>query len=427
MKIRLYHAKIARFTGTPHVTEGELWVEDGRITHVGAPRADAPAFDRAIDCRGGLLLPGFKNAHTHSGMTFLRSHADDLPLAAWLNEQVFPLERQLTGRDIDTLVRLAILEYVSGGQTAMFDMYFHLDEAANAAIESGFRMVLVGATNDFGGSARETEAEYRHFNALHPLVSYRIGIHAEYTTSEPLLCDMAALARQLHEPFYTHLAETKAEVEGCYARYGMSPLEKLESLGAFEYGGGGYHMVHLGETDFDICARRGLFAVTCPGSNLKLASGIAPVCEFLRRGIPVAIGTDGPASNNCLDFFREMFLVTALQKVREDDAAACDALEVLRMACVNGAHAMRLPDCDGLEPGKQADLVLLDLHQPNMQPENHILKNVVYSGSKQNVRLTMVAGKILYEDGAFYTGCDPERIYAEANAIIRRMTGSFSF
>ena len=147
--------------------------------------------------------------------------------------------------------------------------------------------------------------------------------------------------------------------------------------------------------------------------------------RVLRRGIPVAIGTDGPASNNCLDFFREMFLVTALQKVREDDAAACDALEVLRMACVNGAHAMRLPDCDGLEPGKQADLVLLDLHQPNMQPENHILKNVVYSGSKQNVRLTMVAGKILYEDGVFYTGCDPERIYAEANAIIRRMTVPF--
>ena len=113
--------------------------------------------------------------------------------------------------------------------------------------------------------------------------------------------------------------------------------------------------------------------------------------------------------------------------VREDDAAACDALEVLRMACVNGAHAMRLPDCDGLEPGKQADLVLLDLHQPNMQPENHILKNVVYRGSKQNVRLTMVAGKILYEDGVFYTGCDPERVYAEANAIIRRMTGSLSF
>lgn len=421
MNIRLFHAKIAQLSGTPRIVDGELWVEGGRISHVGGVKEGAPAFDREIDCRGGLLLPGFKNAHTHSGMTFLRSHADDLPLADWLNEQVFPFERQLTGRDIDMLVRLAILEYVSGGQTAMFDMYFHLDEAANAAIESGFRMALVGATNDYGGTAAQTEAEYRRFNALHPLISYRIGIHAEYTTSEPLLREMVELARQLHEPFYTHIAETRAEVESCCARYGMSPIEKLESLGAFEYGGGGYHMVHLSARDLDICAQRGLYAVTCPASNLKLASGVAPVSEFLRRGIPVAIGTDGPASNNCLDFFREMFLVTALQKVREDDAAACDALEVLKMACVGGAHAMRLADCDDLAVGKQADLVLLDLDQPNMQPENNVLKNVVYSGSKQNVRLTMVAGRILYENGEFFTGCDPERIYAEANAIIRRM------
>ena len=161
--------------------------------------------------------------------------------------------------------------------------------------------------------------------------------------------------------------------------------------------------------------------MTCSASNLKLASGIAPVSEFLRRGIPVAIGTDGPASNNCLDFFREMFLVTALQKVREEDAAACDALEVLKMACVNGAHAMGLADADDIAPGKLADLVLIDLNQPNMQPENNILKNVVYSGSKQNVRLTMVAGRILYENGEFFTGCDPEKIYADARAIIRRM------
>ena len=218
MNIRLFNAKIAQFAGTPHIVSGEVWTGNDRITYAGAAREDAPAFDREIDCRGGLLLPGFKNAHTHSGMTFLRSHADDLPLAEWLNEQVFPFERQLTGRDIDTLVRLAILEYVSGGQTAMFDMYFHLDEAVNAAIESGFRMALVGATNDHGGSARETEREYRCFNALHPLISYRIGIHAEYTTSEPLLREMTELAQALHEPFYTHLAETKGEVEGCYQR-----------------------------------------------------------------------------------------------------------------------------------------------------------------------------------------------------------------
>lgn len=426
MKIRFFNAKIARFGGAaPTLDAGELHVgDDGRIAHAGpAPAQPAGPFDREIDCRGGLLLPGFKNAHTHSAMTFLRSHADDLPLARWLEEQVFPYEDQLTGRDVKALVRLAILEYVSGGQTAAFDMYFNQDEAAEAAIEAGFRFVMVSAVNDYGGTAREAEAEYRRFNELHPLIGYRIGVHAEYTTSEPLLKDMAALARALHEPFYTHLAETRAEVEGCYARYGMSPLEKLDALGAFAYGGGGFHMVHLSPADLDIAAARGLCAVTCPASNLKLASGVAPVCAMLRRGIPVAIGTDGPASNNCLDFFREMFLVSGLQKAAEGDAAACGALDVLQMACANGARAMGLSACDDLAPGKQADLVLLELRAPNMQPENDVLKNVVYSGGKQNVRLTMVAGRILYEDGAFYTGCDPERVYAEANAIIRRMDG----
>jgi 5-methylthioadenosine/S-adenosylhomocysteine deaminase len=165
---------------------------------------------------------------------------------------------------------------------------------------------------------------------------------------------------------------------------------------------------------------RKMTVVTCPGSNTKLASGVAPVYEYLARGIPVAIGTDGPASNNCLDMFREMFLVTGLQKLRHG-AEAVDATDVLEMACRNGAYACGFPDCDCLAVGKQADLVLIDLHQPNMQPLNNIEKNVVYSGSKQNVILTMVAGKVLYENGEFHIDDDPERIYAEANRIIRRM------
>ncbi|MPM13073.1 5-methylthioadenosine/S-adenosylhomocysteine deaminase [bioreactor metagenome] len=163
-----------------------------------------------------------------------------------------------------------------------------------------------------------------------------------------------------------------------------------------------------------------MIVVSCPGSNTKLASGVAPITEYLSRGIPVALGTDGPASNNCLDFFREMFLVTGLQKLR-CGAEAVDAMEVLNMACRNGAYACGFPDCDCLAVGKQADLILIDLHQPNMQPLNNIEKNVVYSGTKQNVVLTMIAGSVLYERGEFHIGDDPERIYAEANRIIRRM------
>ncbi len=161
--------------------------------------------------------------------------------------------------------------------------------------------------------------------------------------------------------------------------------------------------------------------VTNPGSNAKLASGIAPIAQMLGMGIPIALGTDGPASNNCLDMFREMFLTTALAKLREQDAAAVDAQEVLRMAVCQGAHAMGLPECDCLREGKLADLIIVDLHQPNMQPINHIPKNLVYSGSKQNIRMTMVDGRICYEDGRFFVGEDPEEIYARANEIARRL------
>ena len=185
-----------------------------------------------------------------------------------------------------------------------------------------------------------------------------------------------------------------------------------------DYGGGGYHCVWLDEEDMDIFAKRNLSAVTNPGSNTKLASGIAPISEYLKRGINVAIGTDGPASNNCLDMFREMFLVTGLAKLREQDAAAVDALEVLKMATVNGAKAMNLPDADVLATGKQADLIMIDLHQPNMQPLNNIAKNLVYSGSKTNVKMTMIRGRILYENGQFTDAYDVEEIYRKANEIV---------
>ena len=179
--------------------------------------------------------------------------------------------------------------------------------------------------------------------------------------------------------------------------------------------------MHMTEEDLDIFTEKGLYVVTNPGSNTKLASGIAPIRKMMDKGIPIAIGTDGPASNNCLDMFREMFLVTGLAKLREHDASAVDAAEVLRMATVNGAHAMGLKDCDVLAEGKCADLIIIDLHQPNMQPLNNITKNIVYSGSKQNIVLTMVNGNVLYENGNFHIGAEPEEVYAKANEIIGRM------
>ena len=422
MNIRFQNARILPMEyadGT--VLSGELWVENGRITLVGDPNGrKLPAFDREIDCKGNLLLPGFKNAHTHSAMTFLRSFADDKPLHNWLHEDCFPMEAHLSGDDIYDLTKLAILEYLSGGITAAFDMYYHVERIAECARDTGFRMVICGAANDFGGTAESTRRDYEFLSRFDPLVSCRIGFHAEYTTSEPLLRDLAALAADLKEPVFTHLSETAAEVDDCVKRTGMSPIAYLDSLGMFRYGGGGFHMVHPREGDFEIIKDRGLYVCTNPASNVKLSSGIAPIEAYYRAGIPVAIGTDGAASNNCLDFFREMFLTTGLQKLTVG-ASAADPIKVLHSACSVGAEMMGLSDCDGLAVGKQADLIMLDLHMPNMQPINNVAKNVVYSGSKQNVALTMIAGKILYERGAYTFDVDPEAVYAKANEIIMRI------
>ncbi len=427
MNYRFYNAKILTMQDA-RILEGELWVQDHRIVYVGdGSDADGACqdlalgsivWDREIDCEGNLLMPGFKNAHTHSGMTLLRSYADDLPLADWLNRQVFPIEAKLDAEMIYHLTKLAILEYLTSGITAIFDMYLTPETIAQACVDMGMRCVQVSGQNNFSQSLELTERMYQKLNHGNPLLSYFIGFHAEYTCSRELLEDVAALAHKYQAPVFTHLAETRAEVEGCRQRCGMSPVKMLDSLGMFDYGGGGYHCVYLDEEDMEIFRKRGLSVVTNPGSNAKLASGVAPISEYLARGINVAIGTDGPASNNCLDMFREMFLVTGLAKLREQNAAAVDAWEVLKMATVNGSKAMNLPDTDVLAKGKAADMIMIDLHQPNMQPINNIAKNIVYSGSKQNVKMTMIQGEILYENGQFSKAYDVEEIYRKANEII---------
>lgn len=421
MKIRYYNAKIMSMAGGGcSVADGELHTENDKITYVGSAK-ECGGFDREINVCGNLLMPGFKNAHTHSAMTFLRSYADDLPLQEWLYDRVFPMEAKLTPERVYWLSKLAIMEYLTSGITANFDMYMKTDAIAEASIDCGFRTVICDSINNFGGTVEQMEHDYDKFSNINPLISYHLGFHAEYTTSMEIMKQLSELANRRKLPVFVHNSETKNEVEGCKERYGMTPTELMDSIGLYNYGGGGYHCVYMSEKDFEIFKKRSLYAVTNPASNLKLASGVAPVCTYLEKGIPVAIGTDGPASNNCLDMFREMFLVTGLQKVYCGDASACDALEVLKMAAVNGAHAMGLKDCDTLEVGKKADFIEIDLNQPNMQPLNNIAKNIVYAGSKQNVKRTVVDGKILYDSGEFFIGDSPEKIYSMANKIISEM------
>lgn len=399
----------------------EVWVENDKISFVGKPSDEmlkVTTFEREIDLDGNLLMPSFKNAHTHSAMTFLRSFADDMPLQDWLFKQVFPMEAKLKGEDIYWLSKLAVLEYLTSGITASFDMYFEPDDYVKANIESGFRTVLCGSISGDASNITRLEDFYNRFNGINPLISYQLGFHAEYTAEYELMQAVGELAKKYKAPVSVHNSETEKEVLECIEKYGKTPTQLFDSLGIYNYGGAGFHCVHFSDEDMEIFKERNVYAVTCPSSNAKLASGIAPLCKMADKGVNLAIGTDGPASNNCLDMFREMFLMTALQKIREKDASAFSADKVLYAATSGSAKAMGLYDCTNIDVGKQADLIVLDLNQPNMQPINNIGKNLVYSGSKQNVKMTMCAGKILYENGLFNVSEDPKRIYQRANEII---------
>jgi len=334
------------------------------------------------------------------------------------------MEAKLTKSDMYAFTKLAILEYLTSGITSIFDMYLDPDAIGEACQDMGMRCVLTSGLNNFTSSIEQQEEEYLKWNKKNSLVSYQLGFHSEYTCSKELIYQVAQLAHKYKAPVYTHMAETVKEVEECKARYGMSPAVFLETMGVFDFGGGAYHCVYMDENDMEVFRRRRMCVITNPASNMKLASGIAPIAEFARRKIPIAIGTDGAASNNCLDMFREMFLVSGLSKIYEKDAASLDAESILQMATVSGARAMHLNKADVLAKGKLADIIMIDMNQPNMQPIHNIPKNLVYSGSKSNVCMTMINGRILYRNGEFNVGSSVEDIYAECQEIVKRLVNA---
>ena len=401
MRIRFYNARILTMSDNT-ILEGELWTADKKIEYIGQSKPSDKPFDREIDCKGNLLMPGLKDAHTHSAMTFSRSLADDYSLHDWLYKAIFPREAKLTLEHIYWFTKLAYAEYLAGGITACFDMYPKRIESARAAVETGFRYVSVDDANDFGGMDL-LEENYNKFNSYDPLVSYIYGFHAEYTTCEDNLKKIAALAHKYEAPVFAHISETQAEVEGCKERYGVTPAVLFDKLGIYDFGGGGFHCVWFTDEDREIFKKKGLWSVFNACSNLKLASGITPVYKFINEDMKIAIGTDGAGSNNSLSMFREMYLDTVLSNVLTDNAAAVDPFKILKAGTSGGALCMGLTDCDVLAPGKKADIIMIDMDKPSMQPENNVVSNIVYSADNSCVKMTMIDGRILYENGEFTT------------------------
>lgn len=400
-----------------NIIKEDVFVDGDSIIAIGEYDKTA---DTVYDLNGNLLMPSFKNAHTHSAMTFGRSFADDLPLQPWLYDKIFPLEAKLTPQDIYDLSMLAFLEYLTSGTSACFDMYYFPEMMAKASVDFGFRTVMTSGLNNFKESVNAVEDYYNKFNNYDSLVSYKLGFHAEYTTDKELIKGIAKLAEKYQAPVFTHASETKSEVEDCIKRNGMSPTKYLNELGIFNYGGGAYHSVWIDNEDIEIYKEKGIWAVINACSNAKLASGIAPVSKLLKSSVNVAVGTDGASSNNALDMFREMYTICATQKLNDKDAASTDANDILKASTIGSAKCMGLTDCDVIDVGKKADLIVIDMHRPSMQPINNITKNLVYSGGKDVVKMTMINGKILYDNSEF-KNIDIEKIYANAQAVIDRI------
>ena len=421
MKILFKNARILKMTEEP-IFVGDVIVENNKIKYVGPSKKHDEKFDREIDCEKNLLMPGFKNAHAHSAMSFLRSHADDLSLHDWLFNCVFPYEALLTEEDVYWLSQLSFLEYLTSGITAAFDQYYFPKSIAKAAEDFGMRELLLFTQSETSKISREDLGNLYEQNSEDSLVNYCFGFHAEYTVDPTELETIAEFVHKYKAPFYTHLAETAQEVSECKERRdGMTPAEFIDSKGLWDYGGGAYHCCYMTKHDMQIFKDRDLTVVSCPGSNAKLASGIAEIETMRKMSIEMALGTDGPASNNALDMFREMFLVAGLQKLTCKDPVATPAREILKMATIGSAHAMNLKNSDILEEGKFADIIMIDLNRPNMQPINDIANNLVFSGSKENVKMTMINGKILYENGEFHTKYSTKTIYDKVTEIANRI------
>ncbi len=416
MKTLLKNARILTMKND-RIFFGHVVVEDNRIVEVGPAVNIYADYDKVIECEGNLLMPGFKNAHTHSAMTFLRSKADDSNLQDWLFKEIFPREANLRPGCVRELTKVAILEYLTSGTTAAFDMYFYPEEFEETANKFGFRLVNLLMYDKTARPVKKCLELYKANKNEDGLVKYVIGMHSEYTPTEEMFETTKQLLDKTKSPFYTHLSEISKEVEDCIFKRGMTPMEFFDSMHFFDRGGAIFHGVYLSDDDIEIIKKRDVVVVSNPSSNMKLASGVAEIKKLLANKVTVALGTDGPASNNALDMFREMYLVTGLQKLILKDPVSIPAYEVLKMATVNGAKAMGLKDCDTLEPGKLADIIMIDLRRPSMQPLNNIINNVVYAGSKDVIKMTMINGKVLYYNNEFFIGEDINQIYKKVQQL----------
>ena len=403
----------------------DLLIKNDLIEDIGENIASDNA-DKIIDAENKILLPGFVNTHTHLSMALFRGLADDLALDEWLNDNIWPMEANLNGYYCYIGALLGAVELIKSGTTTFSDMYFYMEDVAKAVDESGLRAVLSYGMIDFGVEEKriaEIEENMRLFKNCHNTADGRIkvffGPHSPYTASEELLKEVRRLADENGIGIHIHVSETQKEIDDVSSEKGLRPFEYLDSIGFLGPDVVCAHSVWLSDNEIEIIKKHDVKVSHNPCSNMKLASGIAPVSKLIENDICVAIGTDGASSNNNLDLIEELKTASLLQKVSTLDPKVLDSDESLAMGTINGARALGLDDEIGsIEVGKKADLILIDTNNANMVPDSSKLSsNIIYSANGSNVDTTICNGKILMENKKLTT-LDEDEIYQKAKKAL---------
>lgn len=410
-----------------YVPDMYVAIQGQHIAYVGAeaPQGD---FGDTYDGHGKLLMPGMFNIHAHAPMTLLRGYAENLPLDRWLNEMVFPFEGKMTGEDAYPATQLAIAEMLRFGTVSFSDMYYFNDARAQAVVESGIKCNLCESALNFTGDSYYDlplcQENQRLIKQWHGAADGRLlidfSIHAEYTSNPTTVRTMAQATKEAGLRMHVHVSETKSEVEGCKERHGMTPPAYFASLGLFDQPTIAAHCVWLEDDDFPILREKGVTIATNPASNAKLGSGIMRLGKALEEGINVGLGTDGPASNNNHNMFQDLYLLMLMERARTCDPVGVSPAQALKIATLNGAMAQGRTDTGVIKEGNCADLCVLNVDVPWMQPYgDSMVGHVAYAAQGSDVVLTMVDGAVLYKDGQYLT-IDVEKAAFQCEKIRKR-------
>lgn len=405
-----------------------ILIENDRISYIGDKHPEG-YFGETYNGENKVVLPGFFNNHCHVPMTLLRGYGEGLPLHRWLAEKMFPFEAKLTGEDIYWGSLLGIAEMIKSGVVSFTDMYFEIEMMAQAVSESGIKVNLSHGLsyNSKKPSIFELQG-YKDTERLLDIASrdktgrlkIDIGLHAEYTSRESLVREVAHYARERNLIVHTHLSETQGEHDNCKLKYGKTPAEYFAECGLFDQPTTAAHCVWVEDSDIEIIKSKGVVPVHCPSSNMKLGSGFAPIKQMIEAGIAVTIGTDGASSNNNLNMVEEIYLAAMINKGSTQDPEFMYPAQLLKLATINGARAQDREDCGSIKVGNKADLVIFDMDKPHLQPVFDELANILYSGQSDDICMTMIDGQIVYKDGEFKT-IDIEKVMHKAVGIKERI------